>query len=200
MRRPPADTPLPSALLDRYVYHTGVADRLRRHVQALLSDLAAEHGELDVVRRRWDCDAASYDALAETFEAFDVVGGATARVRDAEGRLLLVRHGDGWADPGDARRPGEDYRECVRRAVSEATGVAVGLEGLVEVHIHVARDPFDRPPLPDPALVFEATPQRGDTPTPTPGDGVTEAAWFATDDLPDDLLYEDLRPTVPDVQ
>ncbi|WP_276257448.1 NUDIX hydrolase [Haloglomus litoreum] len=182
------------------MYRTGAADRLRRHVQALLSDLAAEHGELDVVRRGWDCDAASYDALAETFQAFDVVGGATARVRDTDGRLLLVRHGEDWADPGDARRPGENYRECAQRAVAEAAGVEVRLDALSEVQIHVARDPFDRPPLPDPALVFEASPRRGDTPEPTPGDGVAEVAWFATDELPDELLYEDLRPTAADVQ
>jgi ADP-ribose pyrophosphatase YjhB (NUDIX family) len=127
-----------------------------------------------------------------------VVGGATARVRDTDGRLLLVRHGDEWADPGDARRPGEDYRECARRAVAEATGLAARLDDLAAVHIHVADDPFDRPPLPDPALVFEATPQRGGAPDPRPGDGVTEAAWFAPDDLPEELLYEDLRPTTPD--
>jgi ADP-ribose pyrophosphatase YjhB (NUDIX family) len=191
---------LPSPVLDRDVYRSGAADRLRRHVAALVSDLAAEHGELDVVRRGWECDASSYDALAETFEAFDVVGGATARVRDAGGRLLLVRHADGWADPGDARRPGEDYRECARRAVASATGIEVHLDDLAAIHVHVARDPFDRPPLPDPALVFEATPRPGDSPTPTPGDGVTEAAWFAPEGLPDDLLYEDLRPTAPDPQ
>jgi ADP-ribose pyrophosphatase YjhB (NUDIX family) len=195
-----ADTPLPSGLVRRFVYRTGAADRLRRHVAALVSDLAAEHGELEVVQRRWDADAASYDALAETFEAFDVVGGATARVRDTDGRLLLVRHGDEWADPGDARRPGEDYRECARRAVADATGVAVRLDDLHEIHIHIARDPFDRPPLPDPALVFEASPRRGDSPAPTPGDGVSEVAWFPPDDLPADLLYDDLRPTAPDVQ
>jgi ADP-ribose pyrophosphatase YjhB (NUDIX family) len=179
------------------VYRSGAADRLRRHVQALLSDLAAEHGEVDVVRRRWDADPASYDALAETVEAFDVVGGATARVRDPEGRLLLVRSEDGWTDPGDARRPGEDYRECARRAVEGATGVDVRLEDLQEVHVHVAHDPYERPPLPDPALVFEATPRRGDSPDPTPGDGVTEAAWFAPGELPDELLYEDLRSSAP---
>jgi ADP-ribose pyrophosphatase YjhB (NUDIX family) len=196
-----ADTPLPAGLLGQSVYRSGTAERLRRHVTALVSDLAAEHGELDVVRERWDADPSSYDALAETFEAFDVVGGATARVRDTEGRLLLVRRGDGsWADPGDARRPGEDYRECARRAVRAATGIDVRLDDLRAVHIHVADDPFDRPPLPDPALVFEATPRAGGTPSPDPGDGVTEAAWFRPDDLPEDLLYEDLRPTVPDVQ
>ena len=180
------------------MYRSNAAARLRRHVGALLSDLAAEHGELEVVRRRWDADPASYDALAEAFEAFDVVGGATARVRDPEGRLLLVRRADGpWADPGDARRPGEDYRECARRAVREATGIAARLDDLTAVHIHVAEDPFDRPPLPDPALVFEATPQRGGAPTPAPGDGVTDADWFRPDDLPADLLYEDLRPAMP---
>ncbi|MFB6205730.1 MAG: NUDIX hydrolase [Haloglomus sp.] len=178
-----------------------VAARLRRHVAALVSDLAAEHGEVDVVHQRWDADPESYDALVETFEAFDVVGGATARVRDSEGHLLLVRRDDEpWADPGDARRPGEDYRECARRAVAETTGIEARLDGLAAVHLHVAEDSFDRPPLPDPALVFEATPRRGDAPSPTPGDGVSEAAWFAPDDLPDDLLYEDLQPTAPDAQ
>jgi ADP-ribose pyrophosphatase YjhB (NUDIX family) len=190
---------LPRAHHARNVYRSGAAIELRRHVQALLSDLAAEHGEVEVIRRRWDCDAADYDALAETFQEFDVVGGATVRMRDPAGRLLLVRgEGEPWVDPGDARRPGEDYRECARRAVGEATGLAARLDDLAAVHIHVAEDPFDRPPLPDPALVFEATPQRGGAPDPRPGDGVTQAAWFAPDDLPDDLLYEDLRPTAPD--
>jgi ADP-ribose pyrophosphatase YjhB (NUDIX family) len=165
---------------------------LHRHVAALLSDLAAEHGEVAVVRQRWDCDPDEYDALAETFETFGVVGGATVRVRDPDDRLLLVRHADGWADPGDARRPGEDYRECARRAVGSAAGVDIRLGDLAAVHVHLASDWTDRPPLPDPALVFEATPRAGGAPSPEPGDGVTEAGWFHDDDLPEDLLYEGL--------
>jgi ADP-ribose pyrophosphatase YjhB (NUDIX family) len=200
---------------------------LARHVSGLLADLAAEHGEVEVVRRRWDCEPNAYDALVETFERFGVVGGATARVRDDDGRLLLVRGADtaavsggddangrddpgrhggpegersggrspgAWTDPGDARRPGEGYRECARRAVREATGVDIQFDGLEAVHIHLASDWTDRPPLPDPALVFAARP-RGQTAL-EPGDGVGDAGWFA--ELPDELLYEGLREAALD--
>lgn len=200
---------------------------LTRHVSGLLADLAAEHGEVEVVRRRWDCDPDAYDALLETFSRFGVVGGATARVRDGDERLLLVRGADtttvpdrngadgqndaghragpdgeraggrspgAWTDPGDARRPGEDYRECARRAAREAAGIDIQLDGLEAVHIHLASDWTDRPPLPDPALVFEARP-RGPM-EPEPGDGVRDAGWFA--DLPEELLYEGLREAALD--
>ncbi len=182
---------------------------LCRHVHALVADLAAEHGEVDLVGRRVGCAPDARDALVETFDAFGVVGGAGVRVRDREGRVLLVRYegADGWIDPGGSRRPGESYRECARRAVRETTGVETTVGDLAQVHLLYMDDWTDREPVPNPYVSYEG--QVNDTGTGTgeegseggsgadgrdgvtgPAANVAEVRW--TDIIPEDLLYEEL--------
>jgi ADP-ribose pyrophosphatase YjhB (NUDIX family) len=165
-----------------------VSVELLRHVNALVADLAAEHGEIDLVGRRLDCDPDDRDALVETFESFGVVGGAGVRVRGDDG-VLLVRYedGDGWVDPGDARRPGESYRECANRALRDAAGVEADLTGLSQVHLLYMDDRTDRLAVPNPYLVFEG--RRTDGP-PAAGPGVAEVGW--TESVPEEVVYEEL--------
>jgi len=166
-----------------------VSVELLRHVNGLVSEFAAEFGEVDLVGRRVDCGADDYDALLETFERFGVVGGAGVRLRDDEGCVLLARYGgaEGWVDPGDGRRPGESYRECAERGVREATGVEAAIDGLAQVHLLYMDDWTGRTPLPNPYVSFEGHPRDSDA---RPGDGVAELRWAET--VPEDLLYEEL--------
>lgn len=162
---------------------------LLRHVNALVSEFAAEFGEVDLVGRRVDCGADDYDALVEAFETFDVVGGAGVRVRDGGGRVLLVRYeaADGWVDPGDGRRPGESYRECAERGVRETTGVETTVDGLAQIHLLYMDDWTGRDPVPNPYVSFDGRLRGGD---PRPGEGVDDVRW--ADEVPEDLLYDEL--------
>lgn len=166
---------------------------LLRHVNGLVSDLAADYGEVDLVGRRVDCEPDDYDALLEGFETFGVVGGAGIRVRDGEGRALFVRYDgtDGWVDPGDGRRPGESYFECAERGVSETTGIEAVVDGLAQVHLLYMDDWTDRDPVPNPYVSFEGhlgTECRPDE--ARQGDAVAELRW--ADEAPAVLLYDEL--------
>ena len=167
---------------------------LLRHVNALIADFAAEYGEVDLVGRRVDCAPDEYDALVEAFEAFGVVGGAGVRVRDDDGRVLLARYenADGWVDPGDGRRPGESYRECAVRGVREATDLGPEIDDLVQVHLLYMDDRIDRPPVPNPYVVFEGRPARRDAGAGDlrAGEGVADLRWAET--VPESLLYDEL--------
>ncbi len=52
---------------------------------------------------------------------------AAAIIRDPEGRVLLIRRGDGrgWSLPGGLMEPGERILDCLRREVREETGLEV---------------------------------------------------------------------------
>lgn len=162
---------------------------LLRHVNALVSDLAAEHGEVDLVGRRVDCAPDDRDALVGTFEAFGVVGGAGVRVRDDAERILLIRfdEAEGWVDPGGGRRPGESYRECAARAALETTGVEVTPGDLAQVHLLYMDDWTARPAVPNPYVSFHGDLEGGDA---APGAGVEEVRW--ADEVPDELVYDEL--------
>lgn len=166
------------------------AARATRQVNRTLSRLASDYGRVDVIRRRWECEPAERDAVADTAAAFDRAGGASAWVRGADDRVLLVRYegADAWADPGANVEPGEEYEECARRAVRAATGLDVTITGVAQVHVRHADDRTDRAPVAEPTVIFEAEP--AGMAAPDPGPGVETAAWFH--DLPDDLLYDEL--------
>jgi 8-oxo-dGTP pyrophosphatase MutT (NUDIX family) len=62
---------------------------------------------------------------------------AAACIRDREGRILLLRRGDGedlWGFPGGAIEPGERADEAVVREVREETGLAVEPVALIGVY------------------------------------------------------------------
>lgn len=136
---------------------------LTRHVHALVADLAAEHGEVDLVGRRVECEPDARDAVVEGFEAFGVVGGAGVRIRDADDRVLLVRYrgADGWVEPGAARRPGESYPTCARRALREATGLDAAIDGLAQVQLLYLTDWTGRDPVPNPYLAYDGVTPEG---------------------------------------
>jgi ADP-ribose pyrophosphatase YjhB (NUDIX family) len=170
---------------------------LAHHVNALVADLAADHGRVDLVGRRVACDPDERDAVVEAFDAFGVTGGAGVRVRHV-GRVLLARYAgaDGWVDPGDGCRPGESYRECARRGVSETAGVEPDIDGLAQVHLLYMDDHTDRAPAPNPFVVFDGRPASGN-PDPTSREEVEEVAWFAEPPADDDLAYAELGELSP---
>jgi len=169
----------------------GGGSGLRRHTDRVVSELVAEYGRADCIRRRWPCDPDTYDRLRETYGSVGVAGGAGALVTDADGRALLVRYeGEGaWSDPGTGRRPGESMAECAVRAASQATGVACRVADLAQIHLLYAEDGTGRKPVPRPFALFTARHESGE-PRPV-GDGVEEARWWST--VPDELRYEELR-------
>ena len=163
---------------------------LHRHVNALVADLAAEHGEVDLVGRRVECEPDAYDALVDAFESFGVVGGAGVRVHD-DGRVLLARFEgtDGWVDPGDGRLPSESYRECARRSLGEVADIEVELDGLAQVQLLYMDDWTDRQPVPNPYVCFDGHPLDESAET-NPGDGVAALRW--AESVPENLLYDEL--------
>ena len=167
------------------------APALRRHADRVVSDLVAEYGRVDCIRRRWPCDPATYEGLCETYRSVGVTGGAGALVTAADGHALLVRY-DGerdWSDPGATRRPGESHSATATRAASEDANVECVVTDLAQVHLLYADDGTGRPPVPRPFALFTARHEAGE-PRPV-GDGVEAARWWPV--LPDALRYEELR-------
>jgi ADP-ribose pyrophosphatase YjhB (NUDIX family) len=165
-----------------------VSVELIRHVNAVVADLAAEHGEIDLVGRRAECSMATYDTLRRTFETTGVIGGAGIRVQNGDETLFVRYEGsDGWVDPGDGRRPSESHVECARRGVKTATGIEATIDGLAQVQLLHMDDPTDREPIPNPYLSFSGTRVAGDL---RPGEGVKAVRWMT--DPPGELLYEEL--------
>ena len=152
----------------------------------MVADLAADYGEVELVRRRRAVDPDEYDRVVGAFESFGRVGGACARVTDPDGRALLVRPeaGAAWFDPGDGLDPGESYEACARRAVREATGLEATVTGLEQLRLFCLDDGA-RPPVPDVAVVLRGHAE-GD---PTPGSAAA-ARWF--EQPPDRLGYPEL--------
>lgn len=153
----------------------------RRHVDRVLSELAAEYGRVDVIREPHEVEPAAYERLRERASAFDGCGGAGAWVRDPENRVLLVETEEGWAEPAASRRPEEEYIECAEAAIREEAGLDPVLAGLSHVHVRYVTDPMGREPVAQPFVVFEAR-ARGQ-----PANG---AAWHETP--PEELLYDHL--------
>lgn len=113
-------------------------------------------------------------------------------VRDAEGRILLVRQADSgrWATVGGTVEPDEVPEHAAVREALEETGLHVRLVGLVTA----LGGPEYRITYPNGdetacvPLVYDAV-VTGGTATPD-GDETTELGWFA----PDELDGLDLNP------
>jgi ADP-ribose pyrophosphatase YjhB (NUDIX family) len=152
-----------------------VSVELLRHVNALVADLAADHGRIDLVGRRCKCSVRARAALRDRFESYGVVGGAGVRAHGDRGVLLVRYEPDGeWLEPGAERRPGESYRECARRAFANATGIEATLEDLPQVHVLYMDDGTGRPAVPNPYLVFDGRASDGRA---AAGPGVAETRW-----------------------
>jgi 8-oxo-dGTP diphosphatase len=128
-----------------------------------------------------------------------LVASAGVAVRDAEGRILLVRRADDgtWCIPGGHVEPGESWADAARRECREETGWDVTLTGLLGVY----SDPADQTHrYPDGtlvsflAVVFEATLSVQAT---TPDHEVTAVEWFARDALPTEIFAVDV-PAIRD--
>jgi ADP-ribose pyrophosphatase YjhB (NUDIX family) len=114
-----------------------------------------------------------------------------AVVFDGKGRVLLGKRADNdlWGLPSGHVEPAETVEEAAIREVSEETGLEVEVEWLVGVY----SDPYSQTfAYPDGEVVhfvtscFRCRVASG----AARADGVeaSEVAFFATDDLPDDLL------------
>ncbi len=106
-----------------------------------------------------------------------------------EGRVLLIRRAvpprkGFWAVPSGFVEYDEQPREALTREVEEETGLCVEAGAVIDVY------PNADPTKPGVFLLFEAGPVGG---TLAPGDDVSEAAWFARDELPyDELAFQDV--------
>lgn len=107
------------------------------------------------------------------------IPGASAAVRDEQGRLLLIRRADNgwWAMPGGSFELDESLVEAAVREVREESGVGVEVTGLVGIYTdpgHVAALDDGRV-VQDLAVCFHARPVGGTA----RADGVetTDVAW-----------------------
>lgn len=160
-----------------------------RHLDRTLAELAAEYGELDVIREPREVEPDDYDSLRDRAASLGGCGGAGAWIRNSNGAVLLVRSDDGWCEPGGTRRPGGDYLTCARRAVRDQTGLDARLTDVRHVHVRYCYDWTERDPIPQPFVVFD-----GDASgEPTASAELHAAAWRETLPSQDELLYDLLR-------
>jgi 8-oxo-dGTP diphosphatase len=101
-----------------------------------------------------------------------------AVIRDAEGRLLVVRRGrppsqGRWSIPGGRVEAGESDHDAVRREVWEETGLQVEPRGVAGAVVLPAADPGDRYLVTD----YLADLASGDPTEPQAGDDADEARW-----------------------
>lgn len=115
--------------------------------------------------------------------------GGRGVVRDGTGRVLLIRRSDNgfWATPGGAMELGESVAECAIREVWEETGIRAAratpfaiYSGPEYTYTNVFGDSYQLF-----TVAFELTDWTGDL-APDP-DEATDAAFFATDELPEPL-------------
>ena len=106
-------------------------------------------------------------------------------VEDDQGRVLLVRRAvmprlGLWAFPGGFMDYDEEPRAAARREVEEETGLQARIEGVLDI-ASLGSEDLRRGVI----IFFSGRPIGG---TLQPGDDVSEARWFATNEIP----FEDL--------
>ncbi len=104
-----------------------------------------------------------------------------AVVRDARGRLLLVKRGrppflGSWALPGGFCEWGETTEQCCARETREETGVDVKVGRLLGVYSDPKRDPRGHTVT----IVYACEPVRGEA---VGSDDAAEARWFSRKEL-----------------
>jgi 8-oxo-dGTP pyrophosphatase MutT (NUDIX family) len=108
--------------------------------------------------------------------------GISVIARDADGRVLLVRHSYGsgrWALPGGGRGRNENPETCARREMREELGCELTDLALFEISYRKIHGASDR------SHVFSARIEGEPRPD---GREIVEAGWFALDSLPPDLV------------
>lgn len=114
---------------------------------------------------------------------------ADGLVRDAEGRVLLIRRKNpppGWALPGGFVDVGEDPRDACVRELKEETGLDVEVLSLGGFYGHPDRDPRGHTC----SAVYRCRVVSG---RPTGGDDAAETRWFRPDELDGTELAFDHR-------
>jgi 8-oxo-dGTP diphosphatase len=102
-------------------------------------------------------------------------------IRDARGRLLLIRRGrppfrGRWGLPGGFLEWKERAEECCARETLEETGLEVRVGALLGVYSAPDRDPRGH----NVTILYEATPTGGRV---SGGDDAAEARWFTKREL-----------------
>ncbi|MCD2186562.1 NUDIX domain-containing protein [Actinomycetospora soli] len=128
------------------------------------------------------------------------IPGASAAVRDEQGRLLLIRREDTgtWALPGGIFELDETIAQCAVRETREETGVEIEVTGLVGIytdprHVTLLDDGRAIQPL---GVCFHARPVGGEA----RADGVetTAVAWVEPDRLDEYALFSNHRQRIAD--
>jgi ADP-ribose pyrophosphatase YjhB (NUDIX family) len=93
---------------------------------------------IDLLTRGWHALRPVQGWIAWLISAKLAVG-VTGIVRDADGRLLLLRHRlwppeSQWGFPSGFARHGETFQQAIVREVREETGLVVTVGRLLEVH------------------------------------------------------------------
>jgi ADP-ribose pyrophosphatase YjhB (NUDIX family) len=118
-------------------------------------------------------------------------GDAGAFVRDADGRVLLIRHADAperWGTPGGGHEPGESFATTARREVREETGVDPDLTGVHEaIRTEVRHERDAERAFTMLTVHFEGVVQAAAPEVDVGDDEILEARWFAS---PPDALHE----------
>ena len=112
---------------------------------------------------------------------------AAAVVRDAAGRVLLIRrriepYRGAWALPAGYQEADESPEDTLIREVGEETGIAIEVDRLFDL-IFVPDD--HRKPAN--VAVYLCRPVGGEL---RAGHDAAEARWFALDDLPDEIGFD----------
>jgi len=107
--------------------------------------------------------------------------GVRIAARDAQGRVMLVRHGyaPGWHLPGGGVEVGETAETSAVRELLEETGVRARRVALASLHFNPAFGGRDH------VAVFR-TEAFGVGPEPALNREIAERGWFALDALPPD--------------
>ena len=124
----------------------------------------------------------------------DLAPSAGVAILDEDGRILLGRRADDgtWCLPGGRLDPGESFAGCARRECREELGHDVELTGLVAVLSNPETQTKTYPAgytVQFLGVVFAGRlgPRIGE------GDAeLVETAWFAADELPEDVMAADV--------
>ncbi|MBL7257814.1 NUDIX hydrolase [Paractinoplanes lichenicola] len=110
--------------------------------------------------------------------------GASGVVRDADGRILLLKRSDNgrWSLPAGMIDPGEQPADAALREIFEETGVVAEIERLGGVAMHAAQYP-NGDQCEYLAVWFRCRAVGGEA--RPDGDESLEVGWFAPDELPE---------------